>query len=275
MSTIPKIIWIYWDQGIKNAPDVVKRCAHSWTTKNPSWKVIIIDKNEIHKYVNLELSDAILSKIGLTKKSNLIRLQLLEKYGGVWADATLYCVIPLDNWIYNYLEIGFFAFAKPGRDRLISNWFIASQPNIEIIKTTKELYVDFFNFNEFDNETFLKKSLIQLLALLFNWSTITTKYWLSKFVVKNLKVYPYFIFHYIFERAIHRDSIFFDKWKRSKKIQAKDPHAIFKHGMHKRINYKLKTHIDNEISPVYKLSWKSKNINKEKNSAYNYLFSKF
>ena len=39
-------------------------------------------------------------------------INLLEKFGGFWIDATVYCIKPLTEWINNYIDIGFFLFYR-------------------------------------------------------------------------------------------------------------------------------------------------------------------
>lgn len=66
--------------------------------------------------------------------SNLIRLELLCRHGGAWADATTVCARPLDEWLPQHSQSGFFAFAAPGGGRPLSTWFLAAtQPQDPVI----------------------------------------------------------------------------------------------------------------------------------------------
>ena len=70
----------------------------------------------------------------LPARSDLLRLALLERHGGVWADATLWCARPLDAWIDDATApTGFFAYTQPTRDRPADNWFLAAAPGSRII----------------------------------------------------------------------------------------------------------------------------------------------
>lgn len=119
-AEIPKIIWILWLQGFDAAPDLVKQCLLSWQRHHRGWKIVPLDEKNLKDHVCLD--DIIrhnrqtISKQAL---ANIIRINLLAKFGGVWVDATCYCCQPLDEWIGNHLVSGFFAFEKPGRDRII------------------------------------------------------------------------------------------------------------------------------------------------------------
>jgi len=66
--------------------------------------------------------------------SDQIRLELLDRYGGVWADATTICARPLDEWLGEAMPHGFAALSRPGPDRMISTWFLAAEKGSEIVE---------------------------------------------------------------------------------------------------------------------------------------------
>jgi hypothetical protein len=124
---IPRQIWIYWFRGWRDAPPLVRACRESWIKNNPDWKVNFLDGETQGHYADLGdlLSD---KKISPTERSELVRLSLLTSYGGVWVDATTFCSMPLSGWLPHLLQSDFFAFSRPGTDRLLATWFIASEP---------------------------------------------------------------------------------------------------------------------------------------------------
>ena len=93
--TVPKIIWIFWWQGASNMPSIVKKCYQSIIKNKNNAEVILITKDNIRNYANLpeyiytKLND---SKITLTHFSDILRFNLLNNYGGLWIDATIYAV---------------------------------------------------------------------------------------------------------------------------------------------------------------------------------------
>lgn len=125
---IPKIIWMYWDKGWDKTEYVVQNCRRSWIYYNPEWKIHFLDDSSLPEYFDIDKWNADLknSKIMVQASSDIIRINLLKKYGGVWADATLWCNRPLDEWLPRHIEQEFFAFSKPKPDRLICSWFLAS-----------------------------------------------------------------------------------------------------------------------------------------------------
>lgn len=135
---IPRIIWIYWEQGEDQAPYLVRRCIQSWRDHNPGWDVRVLDREGVAKYAeSLEQVDALPVRF----RSNLLRLQLLARHGGVWADATALCHRPLDGWLPLIAgQTGFFAFRGPYYDRWLDSWFIAAHPQNELINQWVESY---------------------------------------------------------------------------------------------------------------------------------------
>lgn len=141
---IPKTIWVYWDQGEENAPELVKDCIASWRIHNPGWDIQVLDAQSAAQITDLPHDP---SKLPVQSYADLLRLRLLRKKGGVWADATTYCLAPLDNWLPMVAQRGFFAFTWtkydtwftwPGMRRSMTNWFLASEPEGEFISLWEE-----------------------------------------------------------------------------------------------------------------------------------------
>ena len=85
--------------------------------------------------------------------SDLVRVLLLSKYGGVWADASVYPMIPLSDFYDKIVNnTGFFTyrFSPRSMDRVNGNretvsWFIcADKPNQYIIERWKCNFIDEF-----------------------------------------------------------------------------------------------------------------------------------
>lgn len=92
-------IWVCWWQGEANMPSLVKQCYKLLLKNSNGHPVILIDENNYHNYV--ELPDIILrkvseSKITITHLSDILRVSLLAKHGGLWIDSTYWCTKPLD-----------------------------------------------------------------------------------------------------------------------------------------------------------------------------------
>lgn len=124
-------IWICWLQGLENAPEIVKCCINSIVT-NVVGEIHIITYNNYADYV--ELSEHIIEKhkLGIIDKthfSDILRLALLYKYGGIWMDAT---ILMMDKGLPNYIyECPIFMYRiRENLDRgypnpkLFTSWFL-------------------------------------------------------------------------------------------------------------------------------------------------------
>ena len=89
---IPKQIWICWWDGIDTMPPIVKACYNSVLHHANNFKVTVITKDNFNNYISIP--DHVLEKVKVgimtvTHFSNIIRMSLLAKYGGLWLDATI------------------------------------------------------------------------------------------------------------------------------------------------------------------------------------------
>jgi len=132
------IVWQLWLQGVEKAPDVVKMCMKSVDKYCSEFEIIRLDENNIHNFI--ELPDFIINKkrkgiISNTHYSDIVRVYLLEKYGGIWIDATVLLTGKIPDKLY---LSDFFSFTVPDNHKmrefhLASSWFIISKPNNPII----------------------------------------------------------------------------------------------------------------------------------------------
>jgi Capsular polysaccharide synthesis protein len=258
---IPKVIWFMWLQGLDNAPMLVKKCYDSWVKYNSDWNIVLLDEENIDMYLdfhNLAIKHGNVAKQAF---SDLVRINLLAQYGGVWVDATCFCCIPLDTWLNEYTESGFFAFYKPGKDRLLSSWFLACTKNCSLVSKWCDKSNEYWSNNSFSGNR--NHIIIMVLTIIFGRNTDTTRFWFSFLVRKVLKAYPYFWFHYSFGRVIQKDVESRQIWEETKKYTAAIPHTVLYSGLLQPLSEEIKQHIDGKQSPLYKLSWKY-NVDKYK-----------
>lgn len=189
-----KVIWWCWLQGLASAPPIVKACCNSlvhgeWFTVH-GYTVKVIDNANWREYV--ELPDYIVKKwekgqIPAAHFSDLLRVQLLIKYGGTWIDSTVLCtgvnvnhndnenlkvsqpstdcepVEPLNTQLKQFMDADLFMFqyTQPGSEqwRGISNWFITACRNNEVLMVLRDMLfeywkdfdcmVDYYIFHQF------------------------------------------------------------------------------------------------------------------------------
>ena len=85
-----ELFFSYWDQGMDTAPPLVKRCIETHR-KYLGEKYILLDNSTISDWVDIPIEiKQKRSQMSTTHFSDILRLLLLEKYGGTWIDATVY-----------------------------------------------------------------------------------------------------------------------------------------------------------------------------------------
>jgi len=243
---LPRIVWFLWLQGLDNAPDIVKRCHASWVKYNPGWEVIVLDEKTFVNYIDLQPM-----QVTPQAMSHIIRINLLAKYGGVSADATCFCTKPLDSWLAKHVKQGFFAFDKPGDDRMISSWSIASTENNHLTLTFQDAVSDYWKKNP-KIESFETSKWDFLFRKL---QAKGTQVWFGFWVTKILKVYPYFWFNYLFESIYLKDKKVRETWHLTPKINTEVPRYLLFAGLFNPVRGKIKEDIDNRTAPLYKLKW--------------------
>jgi hypothetical protein len=150
--------------------------------------------------------------------ADLVRFNLLARYGGVWADSTVLCAVGLDSWL-PLVQVGspFFVFSNPGPDRLISNWFIVSTNSSTAIK---------------------------------EWRDAATGHFASRWTYKT-----YYSVHYLFQWRAKTQKKVKDEFKSMAKVSAVGPLTLEVAAQRGFMNCSEADLI--RASPVHKLSRKS------------------
>ena len=127
---------MYWGQGIDEMPLYQKTCYDAWVELNrdTEFEVCVLDQdavedlvpeyheifNEYKEFHNLgdEAFNPWKPYRHWQARADLLRLLLLSKYGGIWADATLMPLKPASMLVDGYLnDTGFFSFKYLGKPR--------------------------------------------------------------------------------------------------------------------------------------------------------------
>jgi len=128
---LPRIIWIFWDKPLEEAPPFVRYAVQSWKTKNPQWVVRVLDNDTLPSWATIQEAT---DQRKIQGRSDAIRLALLKEHGGLWVDATCACVKPLDEWLVPLMQSGFFAFPDTYPGRIIQSWFLAAAPQNYLVE---------------------------------------------------------------------------------------------------------------------------------------------
>ena len=157
----PKIVWWSWLQGLDNAPDVVKACLRSLQENLPKdYEIRVIDEHNWKEWVTLPqyiVDKRSAGRIPAALFSDLLRLELLIKYGGTWIDATVLCtgvgsresregkesresarLLEADLFLFQYTT------PEGGPFKGISNWFISAHSNNKVLMTLRDMLMAYW-----------------------------------------------------------------------------------------------------------------------------------
>ena|SRR5687768_15223183 len=286
-TELNRVIWMLWFQGFDQAPEIVQLCVRSWKVRNPTWQVIQLSNANLTDYVHPD-ELALLRSMGLPpqKLANLIRIYLISRHGGVWADATCFCCKPLDNWLPDYMASGFFAYrfhadawlrgyrrpaifalrTKAG-DKIVANWFLAAVKGNPLATRVYDQHRDFFRRSNFklqsrvnageDGSARRKRAArrAERIGRVLNRNAKLAQWWTSPLITKTARVYPYFIFHYHFARIVSRDPVCKELWARTPVLFAEGPLTYIRALVGPVTDQQI-ADLTQCKQPFYKLTWK-------------------
>lgn len=148
------VIWWCWLQGEENTPKLNKSCLSSIKKYVKDKKVIIISEKNIQEYVTFpdfiikKYKNGIISKAHFT---DLLRLELLIKYGGTWIDSSVF----LTGYNKELFDSDFLVFKNNSKSIIASSWFITSNKNNPILKITRDILYDYWEHRNFQLHYYL------------------------------------------------------------------------------------------------------------------------
>ncbi len=229
-----KIVWVFWYQGLKNAPMIIKKCIESQKKYLEGYTINIITKENIKDFVSLpeyileKFNDGIIS---YTHFSDILRISLLSEHGGIWLDSTVLLTDRLPEYI---TDSPFFVYKSIELDRsdtsqlVASSWLISSYTNQKISLLTRNLLYEYWK--------------------------------------KENKLDDYFLFHILFKYATENCQ---KEWKMVPTYSNINPHILYFEFLDGFDENRFKDIL--KISSVHKLNRKTVNENKNLYTYYDYI----
>jgi hypothetical protein len=127
IASSSKHVWLFWNTGRAGLATLAAAqptgkysvdhlCVRAWQTTpmNPGWQVHVLDdetaKGFAPRWAALMATDTD-GRLLPSHSSDVLRLELLSRYGGVWADTSVFPQRPLEEWLPLYFSHagGFYA----------------------------------------------------------------------------------------------------------------------------------------------------------------------
>lgn len=232
-----KYIWVLWLQGKENMPELVKKCYKSIKQYSEDYDVVLLDKLSIKRYIHLP--DRIENlyqngNISFALYSDIVRVTLLARYGGIWMDATVYLTGKIPNYVKNS-DVFFFQASKLEYNKTkISSWFISTKKiNSYILCKIRDFIYNYYEYESYPINPFM--------------------------------------FHLMVSCLYKNDKLFRKKWDEIPYVCNMNPHLMYYY-FDNKYSINRWRHLLN-TSTIHKLSWKIDKKQYKKDSILMYLLS--
>ena len=140
-----RVVWTYWDS--YEIPDAVLAIVHSWQLYSPTWTIRLLNRYTFKCYLpDLPYLEPSIKYVPLF--TDVLRLSLLARYGGVWLDATVLITESLDDIVgpAGFRAVIYPDYARIGND-FVESWFLADDPGSYLIRAWRDKLLDVITAN--------------------------------------------------------------------------------------------------------------------------------
>lgn len=144
----------------KNVPSELQKNIDSWKTQNAGWQVKVWDDASMDKYMNKYHPDYMHVYTGLinaVEQTDLFRYLILFREGGVYVDADVECLRPLESylnvhsgslvlgWDNDWVDPLECMLAQSARKRLLLQWVLSSPPGHPVLEAVAKHVESMYN----------------------------------------------------------------------------------------------------------------------------------
>lgn len=149
-------VWFCWMQGLESAPVVVRMCYESLCRYITDREIVVVTERNWRELVGLPLDIVKKYESGIIPHAHftdLIRMELLIRYGGTWIDSTVLMTDPSlmkggEEQLKEILNADLFLFQyKKRKDeayRGISNWFISANAGNRLLRRLQQMLYQYW-----------------------------------------------------------------------------------------------------------------------------------
>jgi hypothetical protein len=187
-APVDRPLWMYWAQSEAEMPPIVAACVKQ-ARSGASERLVLLDDERLATLVDLPAAVYAKTFANKTHFSDILRVALLSRYGGIWMDATCLATIAPQEVVEPRLGNGFLAFSRHAHDEfMLSSWFMAAAPGAII-------------------PTLLRNALFV--------------YWDHRDELEH-----YFLVHYLFEALYYAHDGFRQQWDGRSLLDAYEAHRL-------------------------------------------------
>lgn len=136
LEPIPKIIWSFWDT--HSDSELVDLCITQFKKLVPDFELIILNTKNVKNYLPDILP--VRKDLPFVNYTDLVRLEILKKNGGIWIDISTILTENL-SWVYDLKEnlkydlLGFYSdfCTTDMQNPILESWFLATPKNNKFV----------------------------------------------------------------------------------------------------------------------------------------------
>lgn len=198
---IPKNIFLMWDKPRRDWPPLIALCIDLWIKLNArrGWNVEIFDHDKAWELLRTDISAEVFDTMKVQHQADLVRTKLLSTVGGVWADASCLPHMPVDAWIGEFADCDYASIPSLLRGQISDNWFLVSRKNGFLLGRQYESLKRYWRTPKLNLPQ--DERSIQMMGE--NW-----RGFISHFAAHELRIAPYFLWHYFFRMNLETDTEF-------------------------------------------------------------------
>ena len=171
-SKIPKTIYIFWETGWDTAHKAAQLARGTCRDMNPGYQFVALNGTSADELVDRStyIPDDVWHKITVQARSDILRTMILERHGGIWTDASLFCSVPFDMWLEQLEPDGdLITFRRHDKDAVgidpwITSWFLAAPRGSYTVQKNWDVITDPAEFYRFQKEYFWWHRIVAELA---------------------------------------------------------------------------------------------------------------
>ena len=147
-------IWVLWYQGENKMPDIVKACYLSVLRNAHNHPVHLLTSENLDEYIEIPqfIKKKVENKnITLTHYSDIIRMGVLSKYGGIWIDSTVFVSKPISSYKSAFFSIkqkrSYKKYVNNGN--LWTSYLIGVPVHDTISKFVYDFFISYWKLNDY------------------------------------------------------------------------------------------------------------------------------
>ena len=159
-------IFTLWFQGLENAPKVVKACIKSIREMYGD-RLVILDEKSMPDYISLPsyiMDKWHNKKIIPANFSDIVRIELLYKYGGFWFDATDFLLSPIPEVVENADFFMYVVSPTLYTHMFVQTCFMRAKKGDPLLKMWRSLVFEYWNRENRAADYFLVHMLFKALV---------------------------------------------------------------------------------------------------------------